>query len=327
MHTREEKVAAFGRLLDVMDALREKCPWNAEQTMESIRRLTEEEVYELSDAIMKGEPSAVCKEIGDLLYHMVFYARIGQESGAFDIADSLDKVCEKMIFRHPHVFGPDAGKEVSAKEIADTWELVKAKEKGGNKTVMEGIPDAMPALLKAVAMQEKARGCGFDWEKREDVWAKVSEELREVREACGAESGSGLQDHLRPRSVSGRGPQASAQREGCSEAEVLQATPGAAEQASQPLSEESAPGTAPQASQPEATPEQREEFGDLLFAVLNAARLYGVDPEAALSGACSKFRRRFNHVEAGIRAQGRTLADATLADMDALWDDAKAKGL
>ena len=327
MHTREEKVAAFGRLLDVMDALREKCPWNAEQTMESIRRLTEEEVYELSDAIMKGEPSAVCKEIGDLLYHMVFYARIGQESGAFDIADSLDKVCEKMIFRHPHVFGPDAGKEVSAKEIADTWELVKAKEKGGNKTVMEGIPDAMPALLKAVAMQEKARGCGFDWEKREDVWAKVSEELREVREACGAESGSGLQDHLRPRSVSGRGPQASAQREGCSEAEVLQATPGAAEQASQPRSEESAPGSAPQASQPEATPEQREEFGDLLFAVLNAARLYGVDPEAALSGACSKFRRRFNHVEAGILSQGRTLADATLAEMDALWDDAKAKGL
>ena len=337
MHTREEKVAAFGRLLDVMDALREKCPWNAEQTMESIRRLTEEEVYELSDAIMKGEPSAVCKEIGDLLYHMVFYARIGQESGAFDIADSLDKVCEKMIFRHPHVFGPDAGKEVSAKEIADTWELVKAKEKGGNKTVMEGIPDAMPALLKAVAMQEKARGCGFDWEKREDVWAKVSEELREVREACGAESGSGLQDHLRPRSVSGRGPQALAQREGCSEAEVLQATPGAAEQASQPRSEESAPGSAPQASQPEATPEQasqpeatpeqREEFGDLLFAVLNAARLYGVDPEAALSGACSKFRRRFNHVEAGILSQGRTLADATLAEMDALWDDAKAKGL
>lgn len=327
MHTREEKVAAFGRLLDVMDALREKCPWNAEQTMESIRRLTEEEVYELSDAIMKGEPSAVCKEIGDLLYHMVFYARIGQESGAFDIADCLDKVCEKMIFRHPHVFGPDAGKEVSAKEIADTWELVKAKEKGGNKTVMEGIPDAMPALLKAVAMQEKARGCGFDWEKREDVWAKVSEELREVREACGAESGNGLQDHLRPRSVSGRGPQASAQREGCSEAEVLQATPGAAEQASQPRSEESAPGSAPQASQPEATPEQREEFGDLLFAVLNAARLYGVDPEAALSGACSKFRRRFNHVEAGILSQGRTLADATLAEMDALWDDAKAKGL
>lgn len=259
MHTREEKIAAFGRLLDVMDALREKCPWNAEQTMESIRRLTEEEVYELSDAIMKGESSAVSKEIGDLLYHMVFYARIGQEQGAFDIADCLDKVCEKMIFRHPHVFGPEAGKTTSAKEIADTWELVKAREKGGNKTVMEGIPDAMPAMLKALAMQEKARGCGFDWEKREDVWDKVAEEFREVREADASH--------------------------------------------------------------------QAGEFGDLIFAVLNAARLYGVDAEAALSATCSKFRRRFNYVEAGIRAQGRTLADATLADMDALWDEAKAKGL
>lgn len=252
-------MAAFGRLLDIMDALREKCPWNAEQTMESIRRLTEEEVYELSDAILKGESPAVCKEIGDLLYHMVFYARIAQEQGSFDIADSLDKICEKMVFRHPHVFGPDAGKQTSAKEIADTWELVKAKEKGGNRTVMEGIPDAMPALLKALAMQEKARGCGFDWERREDVWDKVSEELREVQEAD--------DEH------------------------------------------------------------RAGEFGDLLFAVLNAARLYGVDAEAALSATCSKFRRRFNYVEAGIRAQGRTLADATLADMDALWDEAKAKGL
>ncbi len=242
-----------------MDALREKCPWNAEQTMESIRRLTEEEVYELSDAILKGESAAVSKEIGDLLYHMVFYARIGQEQGAFDIADCLDKVCEKMIFRHPHVFGPEAGKATSAKEIADTWELVKAREKGGNKTVMEGIPDAMPAMLKALAMQEKARGCGFDWEKREDVWDKVAEELREAREA----------DDLN----------------------------------------------------------RAGEFGDLIFAVLNAARLYGVDAEAALSATCSKFRRRFNYVEAGIRAQGRTLADATLAEMDAFWDEAKAKGL
>ena len=242
-----------------MDALREKCPWNAEQTMESIRRLTEEEVYELSDAILKGESAAVSKEIGDLLYHMVFYARIGQEQGAFDIADCLDKVCEKMIFRHPHVFGPEAGKATSAKEIADTWELVKAREKGGNKTVMEGIPDAMPAMLKALAMQEKARGCGFDWEKREDVWDKVAEELREARDA----------DDMN----------------------------------------------------------RAGEFGDWMFAVLNAARLYGVDAEAALSATCSKFRRRFNYVEAGIRAQGRTLADATLAEMDAFWDEAKAKGL
>ena len=292
-----------------MDALREKCPWNAEQTMESIRRLTEEEVYELSDAILKGESAAVSKEIGDLLYHMVFYARIGQEQGAFDIADCLDKVCEKMIFRHPHVFGPEAGKATSAKEIADTWELVKAREKGGNKTVMEGIPDAMPAMLKALAMQEKARGCGFDWEKREDVWDKVAEELREARDACSAAPKVALQTTASGLSLpSSMGPSHSRLR--------------GRRRSGEPL-----PVSAPQASHPEPTDEMTGEFGDLMFAVLNAARLYGVDAEAALSATCSKFRRRFNYVEAGIRAQGRTLADATLAEMDAFWDEAKAKGL
>ena len=263
MHSREQKMAAFGRLLDIMDALREQCPWNAEQTMESIRRLTEEEVYELSDAILKGEPSAVAKEIGDLLYHMVFYARIAQEQGSFDVADCIDKVCEKMIFRHPHVFGDKKGEATSAKEIADTWELVKAKEKGGNKTVMEGIPDAMPALLKALAMQEKARGCGFDWEKPEDVWDKVREELGEAREACSEGSASHMQ----------------------------------------------------------------EEFGDLLFAVLNAARLYGVDAEAALGASCSKFKRRFTYLEEHTLKRGRKFSDMSLAEMDAIWDEAKAQGL
>ena len=145
MHTREEKVAAFGRLLDIMDKLRKECPWNAAQTIETIRPMTEEEVYELSDTILKGDRKGTAKEIGDLLYHMVFYACIGEEEGAFDIADSLNKVCDKMVFRHPHVFGPEAGKPTTAKEIADTWELVKAKEKDGNKRVMAGIPDAMPA--------------------------------------------------------------------------------------------------------------------------------------------------------------------------------------
>ena len=273
MHSREEKLQAFGRLLDIMDELREKCPWNAEQTMESIRPLTEEEVYELSDAIIKEDPPGVCKEIGDLLYHLVFYARIAQEQGQFDIADSLNKVCDKMVFRHPHVFGDEAGTPTTAKEIADTWELVKAKEKGGNKTVMSGIPDAMPALLKAMSMQEKARGCGFDWSRREDVWPKVAEELSEAREACAA------------------------------------------------LPETAAAGAAAEKSH------IQEEFGDLLFAVINAARLYGVDAEAALNAACSKFRRRFGYVEAAILASGRTLADATLPDMDALWDEAKSKGL
>ena len=187
MHTREEKLAAFGRLLDIMDALREKCPWNAAQTMETIRPMTEEEVYELSDTILEKDRQGTAKEIGDLLYHMVFYARIGEEEGAFDIADSMNKVCDKMVFRHPHVFGPEAGKATSAKEIADTWELVKAKEKDGNKTVMGGIPKAMPAMLKALSMQEKARGCGFDWEKKEDVWDKVQEEVTEVSEAVSTE--------------------------------------------------------------------------------------------------------------------------------------------
>ena len=263
MHTREEKIAAFGRLLDIMDALREQCPWNAAQTFESIRPLTEEEVYELSDAILRGDRAATAKEIGDLLYHMVFYAKMGEEEGAFDIADSMNKVCDKMVFRHPHVFGPEAGKPTTAKEIADTWELVKAREKDGNKTVMSGIPDAMPALLKALSMQEKARGCGFDWEKREDVWAKVLEELNEARAAC---------DEKDPRHM-------------------------------------------------------EEEFGDLLFAVINAARLYGVDAEAALSGSCSKFRRRFTYLEEQTLRKGRKLTDMTLAEMDAIWDEGKAKGL
>ena len=259
---------AFGRLLDTMDALRERCPWNAEQTMESIRPMTEEEVYELSDAIVRGSLPEVAKEIGDLLYHLVFYARIAQEDGSFDICDCLEKICAKMVFRHPHVFRPDGslvpeGEAPSAKEIADTWELVKAKEKDGNRTVLSGIPDAMPAVLKALSMQEKARGCGFDWEKREDVWAKVHEELGEVEEACAENDPAHMQ----------------------------------------------------------------EEFGDLLFAAINASRLYGVDPEAALGGTCSKFRRRFTYLEENTLKKGRKLTDMTLAEMDAIWDEGKARGL
>lgn len=268
MHSREEKLAAFGKLLDTMDALRERCPWNAEQTMESIRPMTEEEVYELSDTIIKGERQATAKEIGDLLYHMVFYARIAQEDGDFDIADCINRICSKMVFRHPHVFRPDGslvpeGEAPSAKEIADTWELVKAKEKDGNKTVMSGIPDTMPAILKALSMQEKARGCGFDWEKKEDVWDKVHEELGEVEEACAENDPKHME----------------------------------------------------------------EEFGDLLFATINAARLYGIDPETALNSSCSKFRRRFTYLEENTIRKGRKLTEMTLAEMDAIWDEGKARGL
>ena len=268
MHTKEEKTEAFGRLLDIMDQLREKCPWNAEQTFGSIRPMTEEEVYELSDAIIRADRKDTAKEIGDLLYHLVFYARIAQEEGSFDIADCIGKVCDKMVFRHPHVFLPDGtpradGHTPTAKEIADSWELVKAKEKDGNKTVMSGIPDAMPGILKALSMQEKARGCGFDWEKKEDVWDKVHEELGEVEEAC-AEDDKG---HM------------------------------------------------------------TEEFGDLMFATINAARLYGVDPDLALNAACSKFRRRFSYLEENTIKKGIRLTDLSLAEMDAIWDEGKAAGL
>lgn len=263
MHTKEEKLEQFSRLLDIMDELREKCPWNAAQTMASIRPMTEEEVYELSDAIVNEDADATAKEIGDLLYHMVFYARIAQEEGKFDIADSISKICEKMVFRHPHVFGGEDGSKLTAKEIADTWELVKAKEKGGNKTVMSGIPDAMPAILKALSMQEKARGCGFDWEKREDVWSKVHEELGEVEEACAGDDPCHME----------------------------------------------------------------EEFGDLLFATINAARLYGIDSEVALGRTCSKFRRRFTYLEENTLKRGIKFSDMTLAEMDAIWDEGKAKGL
>lgn len=262
MHTRQEKLEAFGRLLDIMDALREKCPWNAAQTFDTIRPMTEEEVYELSDAILCGDRAATAKEIGDLLYHMVFYARMGQEEGSFDIADSLNKVCDKMVFRHPHVFGPDAGKPTSAKEIADTWELVKAKEKGGNKRILSGIPDSMPSLLKAYFMQDKARGAGFDWEKKEDVWGKVREELGEFQ----AELDSMGDD----------------------------------------------------------VDKAEGELGDYLFSIINAARLYGLDPDRALSKTCDKFKRRFTYLEEKTIRQGRNLNDLTLAEMDSIWDEAKA---
>ena len=263
MHTKKEKTEAFGRLLDIMDRLREECAWNAAQTMDTLRPMTEEEVYELSDAIIRNDRGGISKELGDLLYHLVFYARIGQEEGDFDIADSIDKVCDKMIFRHPHVFANKSGEKPSAKEIADTWELVKAREKDGNKTVMSGIPDTMPAILRALSMQEKARGYGFDWEKKEDVWDKVHEELGEVIEACGEND----------------------------------------------------------------TKHMEEEFGDLLFATINAARLYGIDSEVALGSTCSKFRRRFTYLEENSIRMGRKLSEMTLAEMDAIWDEGKSKGL
>ena len=179
MHTREEKIAAFGRVLDVLDELREKCPWDRKQTNESLRPNTIEETYELCDALIKDDVQNICKELGDVLLHVCFYAKIGQEKEQFDIADVCHKLCDKLIFRHPHVYG-DAVAE-TAGDVLKSWELIKQKEKGGNKTVLSGVPAALPSLIKAERIQEKACNVGFDWEKREDVWDKVQEELGELR--------------------------------------------------------------------------------------------------------------------------------------------------
>ena len=279
-HTNEEKLSQFGRVLDVMCELREKCPWNAAQTMESLRPMTLEEAYELSDAILKKSESDIEKELGDVLLHVVFYSRIAEERGEFDIADVMDRLCEKMIFRHPHVFSDT--EVADAKEVSENWEMLKTKEKGGNKRILSGVPDSLPPILKALAMQDKARGVGFDWECPSQVWDKVKEEQVE------------FQDEL----------EAMAEEEKGIDVNVNEA----------PL-----PGSARDRAE--------EELGDFMFAVINAARLYGLNPDTALNRACDKFRRRFTYLEENTIRKGRNLTDMTLAEMDAIWDEGKAKGL
>ena len=279
-HTNEEKLSQFGRVLDVMCKLREKCPWNAAQTMESLRPMTLEEAYELSDAILKKSGSDIEKELGDVLLHVAFYSRIAEERGEFDIADVMDRLCEKMIFRHPHVFSDT--KVADAQEVSENWEMLKTKEKGGNKRILSGVPDSLPPILKALAMQDKARGVGFDWECPSQVWDKVKEEQVE------------FQDEL----------EAMAEEEKGIDVNVNEA----------PL-----PGSARDRAE--------EELGDFMFAVINAARLYGLNPDTALNRACDKFRRRFTYLEENTIRKGRNLTDMTLAEMDAIWDEGKAKGL
>ena len=279
-HTNEEKLSQFGRVLDVMCKLREKCSWNAAQTMESLRPMTLEEAYELSDAILKKSESDIEKELGDVLLHVVFYSRIAEERGEFDIADVMDRLCEKMIFRHPHVFSDT--KVADAQEVSENWEMLKTKEKGGNKRILSGVPDSLPPILKALAMQDKARGVGFDWECPSQVWDKVKEEQVE------------FQDEL----------EAMAEEEKGIDVNVNEA----------PL-----PGSARDRAE--------EELGDFMFAVINAARLYGLNPDTALNRACDKFRRRFTYLEENTIRKGRNLTDMTLAEMDAIWDEGKAKGL
>lgn len=270
MHSKEEKLEQFSRLLDVMDALRARCPWNAAQTNESLRKMTIEEVYELSDAVLGGSVDELRKELGDVLLHIVFYSKIAEERGDFDIADVAAAIADKMVFRHPHVFAEGADKMASAEDVASTWELVKMKEKGGNKRILSGVPESMPPLLKAMALQQKASGCGFDWSDRREVWAKVKEEIGEFEQELLA-----MQD----------------------------------------------------ASDPEAKARAESELGDILFSIVNAARLYSLDPDAALDGTCRRFRRRFTYVEENTIRQGLDFKDVTLEQMDALWDEAKKKGL
>lgn len=257
MSTQEEKLAAFGRLLDVMDTLREKCPWDRKQTYESLRPNTIEEAFELCDALIRQDKNEICKELGDVLLHVVFYARIGSEDGDFDIADVCNRLCDKLIFRHPHVYGEAEAQ--SAGDVSRLWEKVKQKEKDGNKTVLAGVPDSLPSLIKAYRIQDKARNVGFDWNNREDVWDKVHEEVDELR------------------------------------AEL----------------------------EKDDVEKSTDEFGDFLFSLINASRLYGINPDNALERTNRKFIRRFTYVEEAARAQGRELKDMTLAEMDALWNEAK----
>ena len=261
MNTREAKMEAFGQLLDVLDELREKCPWDKKQTNESLRINTIEEVYELSEALMRTNDEEIKKEIGDVLLHIVFYAKIGEEKGVFDIKDICEALCQKLIYRHPHIFGEAVAETVG--KVERNWEELKLKEKDGNKTVLEGVPASLPSVVKAHRIQDKARNVGFDWDDREQVWDKVQEEFCELKEEINAMD----QDKM----------------EG--------------------------------------------EFGDLFFSLINAARLYKINPDNALERTNQKFIRRFNYLEQQTNQQGRTLKSMTLEEMDALWNEAKKKGL
>lgn len=272
---------AFGRFLDVLDALRENCPWDKKQTNESLRPNTIEETYELCDALIKNDIPDICKELGDVLLHICFYAKIAQEQGQFDIADVCDALSRKMIVRHPHVYHPsqvdaehpkplpyvpeddaevsEMSKAKTVGQVLENWEQIKLKEKDGNKSVLSGVPEALPSLIKAYRIQDKARNVGFDWEDKQDVWKKVREEIDELE----AELNKG--DNER----------------------------------------------------------STEELGDFLFAVINAARLYKLNPDNALEKTNRKFIDRFNYIEEHSIKMGKPLKEMTLAEMDALWEEAK----
>jgi XTP/dITP diphosphohydrolase len=262
---REKAIESFGKLLDIMDRLRSECPWDKEQTMESLRPLTIEETYELSDAILSKDNMNISKELGDILLHIVFYAKIGSEGGSFDVENVIEGLCEKLIYRHPHVFSET---EVSGtRDVIQNWESLKSKEKNGNKSLLSGVPASLPALIKAYRIQDKARAVGFDWQERSQVWDKVREEIGEFEKEAemanitGAEGGNG-----------GR---------------------------------------------------VEEEFGDLMFSLVNAARLYNINPDTALEMTNNKFIKRFNYLEKVSKERGLTLKNISLEQMDEIWEEAK----
>lgn len=257
-HTREEKIEALGKVIDTLDVLRVRCPWDKKQTNESLRPNTIEEVYELCDALIHGDNANIKKELGDVLLHVLFYAKIGEEKDSFDIADVADALNAKLVFRHPHVFGST---EVhNSHEVEQNWEQIKLKEKGGNKTVLAGVPSALPAMIKADRIQEKAANVGFDWEQPHQVWDKVKEEVSELAHEI---------DKMDVERI-------------------------------------------------------EEEMGDVLFSLINAARLYKINPENALEKTNVKFIRRFNYVESKAHELGKKLNEMTLAEMDKLWEEAKS---
>lgn len=257
MHTLDEKQAAFGRLLTIMDELREQCPWDRKQTLESLRHLTIEETYELADAILDADLDEVKKETGDLMLHMVFYAKIASEEGAWDIADALHAICDKLVARHPHIYGDVVADDEET--VKANWEQLKLKE--GNRSVLAGVPNSLPSLVKAYRIQDKVRGVGFDWDNADQVWDKVQEEMGEFREELAA------------------------------------------------------------GDQERAT----DEFGDVLFALINYARFVGINPDEALERTNRRFRGRFMHMEEAVAADGKALSDMSLPEMDAYWERAKSE--
>jgi len=261
LNSRESQMQAFGRMLDILDELREKCPWDKKQTNESLRTNTIEETYELCEAIVKDDISEIKKELGDVMLHVIFYAKIADEKGQFDIADVCNSLCDKLIFRHPHVFGTVEAN--TSGQVEQNWEAIKLKEKGGNKMVLEGVPASLPSVVKAHRIQDKARNAGFDWEQKEDVWDKVLEEFTELKQ----EIDSLNQDRM------------------------------------------------------------ETEFGDLFFSLINAARLYKINPDNALERTNQKFITRFNYIERKAKEIGKSLKDMKLEEMEIFWQEAKGESI